>query len=338
MRLAVAGRGAITEVDEMAVRVTEIWRYPVKSMGGERVDAVAVGERGVHADRMWAVRDPALGAITTARRLPPLLRCTARYAQDPADLPAGPGHAPEVMIRLPSGDEVSSSAPDVHGRLSAVVNAEVRLERLPPLTEKERHRAPRETKASMRAHFGLADDEPLPDLSVFPLRKLAELSRYVTPVGSYVDAYPLHLITLTSLATMAAYAPSADFDVRRFRPNLVLDTGDGDGLPENAWCNGELEAPATTLKAEIPCLRCVMPTREQIGLHADPDVLRTVAAHADRCLGIYASVERPGRISVGDELHISGGKAPGGGALARTRATGLKRAALRAAGALMPDH
>jgi MOSC domain-containing protein len=52
MRLAVAGRGAITEVDEMAARVTEIWRYPVKSMGGERVDAVAVGERGVHADRM----------------------------------------------------------------------------------------------------------------------------------------------------------------------------------------------------------------------------------------------------------------------------------------------
>src|SRR4029450_4398582 len=137
----VAGRGAITEVDEMAVRVTEIWRYPVKSMGGERVDAVAVGERGVHADRMWAVRDPALGAITTARRLSPLLRCTARYAQDPADFPAGPGHAPgecaEASVRLPGGDEVSSSAPDVHERLSEVVNAEVRLERLPPLTEKE---------------------------------------------------------------------------------------------------------------------------------------------------------------------------------------------------------
>jgi uncharacterized protein YcbX len=62
MRLAVAGRG-----DEMAARVTEIWRYPVKSMGGERVDAVAVGERGVHADRMWAVRDPALTRFAHAR-------------------------------------------------------------------------------------------------------------------------------------------------------------------------------------------------------------------------------------------------------------------------------
>jgi uncharacterized protein YcbX len=68
----------------MSATVTEIWRYPVKSMGGETIDAAAVGERGLHADRMWAVRDPALGAITSARRLPQLLRCTARYPKDPA--------------------------------------------------------------------------------------------------------------------------------------------------------------------------------------------------------------------------------------------------------------
>ena len=44
------------------------------------------------------------------------------------------------------------------------------------------------TKADSRAHFGLAEDEPLPDLSVFPLRKVAEIIRYVAPVGSLVDA------------------------------------------------------------------------------------------------------------------------------------------------------
>jgi uncharacterized protein YcbX len=59
----------------MPVTVTEIWRYPVKSMGGERLDNVAVDERGMVADRMWAVRDPELGSITTARRRPTLLRC-----------------------------------------------------------------------------------------------------------------------------------------------------------------------------------------------------------------------------------------------------------------------
>jgi uncharacterized protein YcbX len=250
----------------MSASVTEIWRYPVKSMGGETIDAAAVGERGLHADRMWAVCDPALGAISTARRLPPLLRCTARYPRDPADFPAGPGNAPEVVITLPDREELSSSDPRVHARLSELVDREVRLDPLPRLAEKERYRAPRETKASMRAHFGLADDEPMADLSVFPLRKLVELSRYVTPIGSYVDAYPLHLITLESLAAMAAHAPSADFDVRRFRPNLVLDTGGDGGLPENSWCGGELEAPGTTLRGEIPTIRCVMPTREQIDL------------------------------------------------------------------------
>ena len=63
---------------------------PGESMGGERLDNVAVDERGMVADRMWAVRDPELGSITTARRRPALLRCGARYAADRL------GSAPEV--------------------------------------------------------------------------------------------------------------------------------------------------------------------------------------------------------------------------------------------------
>jgi uncharacterized protein YcbX len=306
-------------------------------MGGERIDVVAIGKRGAHADRMWAVYDSALDAISTARRLPALLRCTARYREDPADLPAGPGNAPEVVIALPDGDEVSSSDPRVHARLSDLVGREVRLEPLPRLTEKERHRAPRETKASLRAHFGLADDEPLPDLSMFPLRKLGELSRYVTPVGSYVDAYPLHMITRSSLATMQAHAPRTDFDVRRFRPNLVLDTGNGPGLPENSWCGAQLEIPAATLRGEIPTIRCAMPTREQTELEAEPDVLRTIARHAERCLGIYASVERAGSIAVGDEVRVRRPEPSARAvALARAGAIRVKRRVLHAANALRP--
>ncbi len=323
----------------MPITVTEIWRYPVKSMGGERIDASAVGARGLHADRTWAVRDPVLGAISTARRLPPLLKCTARYAEDPADSPAEPGNAPEVIITLPDGDEVSSSDPRVHSRLSRIVGREVRLEPLPPLTEKERHRAPRETKASLRAHFGLADDEPLPDLSMFPLRKLAELSRYVTPVGSYTDAYPLHLITHASLATMQERAPTCDFDVRRFRPNLVLNSGDEEGLPENSWCGAVLQAAGVTLRGEIPTIRCVMPTREQIDLEADPRVLRTIAAHADRCLGIYATVEHMGAVAVGDEVRVRRSEPPPRPVvLTRVAASSVKRRVLRAAHVPIPKE
>lgn len=151
----------------------------------------------------------------------------------PRRLPGRPGNAPEVVVTVPGGEEVSSAEPQVHARLSDLVGKEVRLEPLPPLSEKDHHRAPRDTKADLRAHFGSAHDEPLPDLSVFPLRKLAELSRYVTPVGSLVDSYPLHLITLASLAAMAQHAPDTDFEVRRFRPNLSRHG-------RRSWTTGEL--------------------------------------------------------------------------------------------------
>jgi uncharacterized protein YcbX len=323
----------------MAATIVEIWRYPVKSMAGERLDAVAVAERGMHADRMWAVRDPALGSITTARRQPALLLCSARYDEDPAGHPAVPGNAPDVVITLPDGTEVASSDPQVHARLSEVVGTEVRLVPLPPPSEKELYGGPKETKAEIRATFGLAADEPLPDLSILPLRMLTELSRYVTPLGSLADSYPIHLITLTSLATMADLAPGSDFDVRRFRPNFVIKTDEGDSLPENSWLEAELALPNAVLRGEIPTLRCVMPTRQQADLVSDPDVMHTVAKHARRCLGLYATVEQGGTVHVGDDLQVRRPAPPSRpAAIARAGKNGLKRGALRAANALLPKE
>jgi MOSC domain-containing protein len=174
---------------------------------------------------------------------------------------------------------------------------------------------------------------------VFPLRKLAELSRYVTPVGSLFDAYPVHVITRASLAAMAALTPGSDFDVRRFRPNLVVDTEPGDELPENSWCNADLDLPNAGLHGEIPTLRCVMPTREQRELPTDIQVMRTVAKHANRCLGIYATVSSPGTIGVGDEIVV---RRPASSsrptAMTRVGARSLKRGVLRAANAMMPKE
>lgn len=240
---------------------------------------------------------------------------------------------------LPDGEEISSADPAVHARLSELVGSEVRLEPIPPPSDKDAYRAPRVTKAEIRAHFGLAEDEPLPDFSVFPLRKVAELSRYVTPVGSLVDAYPVHVITRASLAAMAALTPESDFDVRRFRPNLVVDTEPGDELPENSWCNADLDLPNAGLHGEIPTLRCVMPTREQRELPTDIQVMRTVAKHANRCLGIYATVSSPGTIGVGDEIVVRRPASPSRPtAMTRVGARSLKRGVLRAANAMMPKE
>src|SRR3954453_17162868 len=88
--------------------VAEIWRYPVKSMGGERLAQSAIAPRGLHAGRMWAARDVELNTFTTARRWPVLLQCSARYGEDPAGRSAEPGDVLEVIVTFPDRSEVAS--------------------------------------------------------------------------------------------------------------------------------------------------------------------------------------------------------------------------------------
>jgi MOSC N-terminal beta barrel domain len=79
-----AERGTSDEEEGLnRASVTELWRFPVKSMGGVQVDEVRVDRRGVHADRLWAVRDLENDITATARKLPALLGCTARYLCEP---------------------------------------------------------------------------------------------------------------------------------------------------------------------------------------------------------------------------------------------------------------
>src|SRR3954462_1376995 len=287
----------------VAGSVAEIWRYPVKSMGGERLARSAITTRGVHADRMWAVRDVELDTFTTARRWPALLQCSARFVDDPARRSADPGDVLEVIVTFPDGEEVSSSDPAIHDRLSKQIGKPARLESLPALSETRRYRTPPPTKADGRRQFAIPDREPLPDFSMFPVRKLAELARYATPVGALYDAYPIHIVTRASLRALAESSPGSQFDVRRFRPNVLLDC-DGAELVEFGWCGGQLRAPNVAFDADIPTLRCSIPTRQQGDLSADPDVLRTINAHADHCLGVYASVAEAGTLAEGDLLEF----------------------------------
>lgn len=316
--------------------VAEIWRYPVKSMGGERLARSAIATRGLHADRMWAVRDVELDTFTTARRWPVLLQCSARFVDDPTGRSAEPGDVLEVMITFPDGRMVSSSDPAIHDRLSELIGKPARLESLPALSEKRRYRTPQATKADLRRQFAVPDGEALPDFSTFPVRKLAQLARYATPVGALYDAYPILLMTRASLRALGRHAPDSRFDVRRFRPNVLIDC-DGADLAEFGWCGGRLRAPKVTFEPKIPTLRCSIPTRPQGDLPADPDVLRIVNAHADHCLGVYADIAQAGMLAEGDELDFARpGAAPAPASVARAGTAALKRGALRVFDALMP--
>lgn len=296
-------------MDVPSARVVGIWRYPVKSMGGGPVDEVRLGPRGVVGDRLWAVRDLEDGRVATARRLPALLACRARFVSEPpADV--GPGHPWPVVITLPDGAEVGSADPRVHDALAEVLGRPSRLEPLPPLTDRRAHRGGLRTAAAIRAELGLDPDEPLPDPSFLDARTLARLAVWSTPPGTFADVAGLHLLTTTSLATLAA--AGVDADVRRFRPTALLEpaTGAGEGFPERTWVDHDLALGAARVSVTMPTIRCVVPGHAQAdGVAEDRGVSRPVAREAGRFLGVYAEVRADGTLRVGDEV-TSRGRTP----------------------------
>ncbi|SDO05163.1 MOSC domain-containing protein [Geodermatophilus sp. DSM 45219] len=64
------------------MQVAELWRYPVKSLQGERLVGAEVGADGLAGDRQWALFDTATGFGLTARRVPDLLFLTGRLRAD----------------------------------------------------------------------------------------------------------------------------------------------------------------------------------------------------------------------------------------------------------------
>lgn len=314
----------------MTATVSQLWRFPVKSMGGGRVDRLRFERRGAHADRLWAVRDVEKGVTASARRLPVLLGCSARYLVEPA-ADAGPGNAPGVVITFPDGRELTDDDPAVHVALSELAGREMRLVALPRIDDTSQHRMTMSDSmanyraSQVRKDFGLGEGDPLPDTSVFPTRDVITLARFSTPPGAFHDLSPVHVMTTASLRDLSP--DTQGYDVRRFRPNVLVDAGDVDReFPESDWVSGELSIGAVRLHVTMPTIRCVVPTRPQPDVELDKDITRQLADRTNRFLGIYADVSAAGEIRVGDEVHVQPATPPG--ALKRATAA-LNRSAAR---------
>ncbi len=280
------------------MQVSQLWRYPVKSMVGGRVHTIELDELGIVGDRTWATRDLERGGIRGAKKIGSLMRFAARDVED--------GH---VEITLPDGSTVRTSDPDVDERVSAALDHRVQLERLQPADDLEHYRrgAPDsdDVVAELRGVFGRTDDEPFPDFSIFP----PIISEFESPPGTYYDVFPLMVMTEAALAAIAAALPDSNADIRRFRPSIVVDTGDDGadastpGHPEFDWTGRRATIGSATVEFGAACPRCVMVTREiSDELPADQTVLRHIVRDLDQNLGVYATIVTPGRVAVGDEL------------------------------------
>lgn len=282
--------------------LSELWRYPVKSMRGERLAESEVTATGLVGDRAYALVDAETGKVCSAkhpRLWGRLLQCQARYVSSPgSDSPA------PVAIRLPDGSETGSDDPEVDGRLSALTGRSVQLTTVAPagntyLAVWPEGVMPPEYLAQV-AVTGEEDEGTLTELG----------NAAAAPAGTFFDVAALHLLTSATLHRLSELQPTSRFDVARFRPNVVLE-GEAEPFAENEWIGKTLSLGAeVTASVLMPTMRCVMTTLPQGDLPKDNETLRLVSRHNRidipglgrwSCAGAYASVANAGHVSVGDQ-------------------------------------
>jgi len=265
--------------------VAALWRYPVKSMMGEELNAAVLTQRGVLGDRAYGLVDSADGKVATAknpRKWPHLFDFRAASTEAPGDDPSG-----TVRITLPDGTIVSSEQRDVDQVLSQALKRDVTLRAA------ERRSVPEATS-----------EEYWPDMEGLAHRDT--VTDFALPEGTFFDAAFVHVLTIATLERLGEIYPQGRFEVRRFRPNIVVATADGAAeFAENTWI-GHTLAIGEEIRLNITgnTGRCVMTTLPQGDLPHDTGILRTAAQQNDANVGVYASVVRGGTVRRGDVVRL----------------------------------
>jgi len=263
--------------------VVSLWRYPVKSMMGEELNATEVTERGLLGDRAYALVDSSDGKVATAknpRKWPRLFDFRATFIEPPR----AAAKVPPVRIALPDGNTVTSDQGDLNQILSHALNREVTL------------------GAAQRGAVNA--EEYWPDMEGLDHRDT--VTDFTLPEETFFDCAVVHLLTTATLDRLRELYPQGRFEVRRFRPNIVVQLGsDEKSFAENAWIGHTLVIGGEVrLNVTGPCARCVRTTLPQGDLPRDPGILRTAAQHNQVNVGVYAAVLRGGTIRSGDPVRI----------------------------------
>ena len=267
--------------------IAELWRHPVKSMQGERVDSVEFDEHGIVGDRRFALRDLSTGTIVSAKR--PrlgrlLLTCRAVTSGD--------------TVTVTVGDttyDIHADRPQLDAALTDLLDLPVRIDTVGTDPEVYTSEWP---EIEGLALSGVSVDLPL-------------------PAGSFADLAPLHVLTTTSLHHLRSLAPAPTLTIQRFRPGIVIDhhraPDEATSFVENDWSGLRARIGTAEVTFGDAAPRCVMTTLAQPGLEDDKTVLQAIARHNRRdfggfgdfaCLGAYANVTRAGTARVGDTIDL----------------------------------
>lgn len=271
----------------VVAHVAGLNRYPVKSLQGEPLDTVRLDRDGVDGDRRFAFCDLETGLIASAKQPRPW-----RVLLDLAARTEGGG----IFVRTPAGARLSIDDPALCEAVSTLTGRRVEVVAATP-----------DALGSYHSTWPEVDGVTLSGSREFAMALGTEAVRFVDVAG-------LHVITTATLAQLERASPGSTADARRFRPNLVLDTGDvPPSFLENAWIGQTLWIGGTArIRLTTKAPRCVMTTVEQPGLDHDPGILRSAATNRQRfrgvgtlaCAGAYAEVVTPGDVHVGDPVAL----------------------------------
>jgi uncharacterized protein len=181
--------------------VVGLWRYPVKSMMGEEVNAAEVTERGLVGDRQFAVVDAATGKVAgakNARKWGNFFDFRAAYVEPPQ----ANSKLPAVRVTLPDGTSVTSDRSDLAQILSRALGREVGLA---------------EAAGDGESSSATAE-EYWPDIE--GLNHRDTVTDWELPAGTFFDLAIVHVLTTATIDHLRALNPEGRFEVRRFRPNI----------------------------------------------------------------------------------------------------------------------
>ena len=256
-------------------------------MMGEELNAAEVTERGVVGDRQFAVVDTETGKVAGAknpRRWGNFFEFRAAYVEPPKSA----SKLPAVRVTLPDGAVVTSDQPDLSEVLSRAFGREVAF-----AEAQHRDESP-EAQA----------EEYWPDIEGLDFRDT--VTDFELPAGTFFDLAVVHILTTATIDRLRSLHPEGRFEVRRFRPNIVVATGpDEQGFVENDWIGHTIEiGDKVRLRITGPCPRCVMTTLPQGDLPKDAGILRVAAQHNHANVGVYADVIAGGAIQRGDPVTL----------------------------------
>jgi uncharacterized protein len=262
-------------------KVVSIWRYPVKSMLGEELNSSYVTERGLVGDRAYALVDKETGKVASAKN-PRKWEKLFDFRSVFIDPPQVAEDIPPVRITLPDGAQIfSGHDKDIDHTLSNVLGRDVRL---------------------MKANLDKPSyEEYWPDIDGLAQRN--KVTDEAMPPQTFFDIAVLHLLTTSTIDRLRELYPEGRFEVRRFRPNIVVEStaSKEKEFIENSWIGKKITIEEDiVLRVTRPCTRCVMITLPQGDLPRDLGILRTVARYNRVNVGVYASVLNGGTIHRGD--------------------------------------